>query len=109
MDDKAIKLKVLEAMKKAMMEDMGRKGMESKKPKDMLVIEKESIGIPKDKLKEEMMGEPSSDMELEEALAGNPDAESPEEDLNEEDLGGGDLLQRIMALRKAKKLENNIG
>ena len=44
-------------MKKAMMEDMGKKGADGHKPKGTLIIEKEAIAIPKDKLAEELKGD----------------------------------------------------
>ena len=96
MNEKEIKLKVLEEMKKAMMEDMGKKGADAHKPKGMLVIEKEEIAVPKEKIEEE--SEESEEGSLEEALAGKEEMESPEEELE-----GGDLLQKIMELRKSKK------
>lgn len=105
MNEKEIKLKVLEEMKKVMMEDMGKKGADAHKPKGALIIEKEAIAIPKDKLAEES----PEDMLKEESLE-SPEEESLEDKLagdeemgDEEDFEGGDLLQKIMELRKAKK------
>lgn len=100
MNEKEIKLKVLEEMKKAMMEDMGKKGADAHKPKGALVIEKEAIAIPKEKLEESLEDESLESPEeesLEDKLAGSPEMGE------EEELEGGDLLQKIMELRKAKK------
>ena len=106
MNEKEIKLKVLEEMKKAMMEDMGKKGADAHKPKGALIIEKEAIAIPKDKLAEKN----PDDMLKEEESLESPEEESLEDKLagdeemgDEEDFEGGDLLQKIMELRKAKK------
>ena len=104
MNEKEIKLKVLEEMKKAMMEDMGKKGADVHKPKGALIIEKEAIAIPKDKLAEELKGDEEGlpEESLEDKLA-EGEEESPALEDSEEDMEGGDLLQKIMELRKAKK------